>query len=75
MSMNESEILHVCESVKRGAQMLVGRNHLGMRKIKLVKGPFGLFVERYECTDEDLATIRSRIAVPNGKRTRVHPAA
>jgi hypothetical protein len=38
--------------------MLVGMDHLGRRKLKLVRGPFGLFVERYECNEEDLAKIR-----------------
>jgi hypothetical protein len=73
--MTESEISRVCASVKRGAQMLVGRNHMGMRKIKLVRGPFGLFVERYECSDDDLALIKSRIGEMPTKTDRVYPAA
>lgn len=47
--------------------MLVGMDHLGRRKLKVVRGPFGLFVKRYECNEEDLAKIRSGLAkIPSG---------
>jgi hypothetical protein len=75
MTMTESEITRVCDSVRRGAQMLVGRNHMGLRKIKLVRGPFGLFVERYECTDEELSKIKARIDAIGSKQARTHSAA
>jgi hypothetical protein len=62
MKMTESEIDRVCIAVKRGARMMVGRDHMGRQKIKLIKGPFGLFVERFECSEADMATIRARLA-------------
>jgi hypothetical protein len=62
MNMSNVDIDHVCMAVKRGARMLVGRDHAGRQKIKLIKGPFGLFVERFECNEADLVTIRNRIA-------------
>jgi hypothetical protein len=56
--LSEAEIKRICKSVKRGAKLLVGSDHTGRKKIKLVKGPFGLFVERLECSDKDLEFIR-----------------
>jgi hypothetical protein len=67
--MTESEIARVCESVRRGAEMLVGRDKTGRGKLKLVRGPFGLFVERYQCSEEDLAAIKARLGqVPKSRR-------
>jgi hypothetical protein len=67
MNMSNVDIDRVCLSVRRGARMLVGRDHAGRQKIKLIKGPFGLFVERFECSDADLALIKSRLAIKTEK--------
>jgi hypothetical protein len=56
--LSESERKRICSIVRGGAKMLVGRDHAGRQKIKLIKGPFGLFVERIECTETDLIYIR-----------------
>jgi hypothetical protein len=60
--LSESERKRICECVRKGARMLVGRDHTGRQKIKLVKGPFGLFVERIECTETDLIYIRKALS-------------
>jgi hypothetical protein len=60
--LSEFELNRICKSVKRGAKLLVGRDHTGRQKLKLVKGPFGLFVERLECSDSDLAFIRKSLS-------------
>lgn len=60
--LTESERIRICSVVKKGAKMLVGRDHTGRQKIKLVKGPFGLFVERIECEEADLAFIRKSLS-------------
>jgi hypothetical protein len=65
--MTEAEIDRVCSAVKRGARMLVGRDHMGRQKIKLVKGPFGLFVERFECSEVDVANITQRIKTTSSR--------
>jgi hypothetical protein len=64
MRMTEDDIDRVCLAVKRGARMLVGRDPAGRQKIKLIKGPFGLFVERFECTEADVAAISKRLRPP-----------
>ncbi len=68
MKMTEADIDRVCTAVKRGARMMVGRDHMGRQKIKLIKGPFGLFVERFECDETEMAIIRSRL-VPRSPAT------
>jgi hypothetical protein len=62
--MTEDDIDRVCLAVKRGARMLVGRDAAGRQKIKLIKGPFGLFVERFECTEADVSAISRRLRPP-----------
>jgi hypothetical protein len=71
MKMSEADIDRVCLAVKRGARMMVGRDHMGRQKIKLIKGPFGLFVERFECDDAEMAIIRARLSpkAANSKQT------
>jgi hypothetical protein len=68
MSMTESEINRVCTDVKQGARMLVGRDHAGRQKLKVVKGPFGLFVKRYECSEADISVIRTKLNPAVNKR-------
>jgi hypothetical protein len=63
--LSESERIRICNMVRNGAKMLVGRDHAGRQKIKLIKGPFGLFVERIECTDVDLMQIRKMLSRKN----------
>jgi hypothetical protein len=60
--LSESERKRICTVVKKGAKILVGRDHSGRQKIKLVKGPFGLFVERIECSDADVSVIRKMLS-------------
>jgi hypothetical protein len=63
--LSESERDRVCKLVRNGAKMFVGRDHTGRQKIKLVKGPFGLFVERIECSEVDLIQIRKTLSKSN----------
>jgi hypothetical protein len=51
----------VCKSVQHGAKLFIGRDHAGRQKVKLVKGPFGLFVERFECTEDELKALKRMI--------------
>lgn len=37
----------VYKMVKNGAKLFIGKNASGLPKIKIVHGPFGLFVSRY----------------------------
>jgi hypothetical protein len=68
MSMNEFDIDRVCKAVKRGARMYIGRDFTGRQKLKIVRGPFGLFVRRYECSEEDLTAIRGHLSTTSKKQ-------
>jgi hypothetical protein len=56
------DVDRVCKSVQHGAKLYIGRDHAGRQKIKLVKGPFGLFVERHDCTDEELTSLKRKLS-------------
>lgn len=47
--------------VSKGAKLYVGSDHAGRRKVKVVRGPFGLFTERFQCTDADVERLRKML--------------
>ena len=49
-------------SRSRGHRILIGRNHVGRIKIKILSGPFGMFVRRYETDHVTLGEIRQVLA-------------
>lgn len=60
--MTEAEINWVCERVLKGGRLLIGRDPAGRQKLKVKHGPFGLFTERFICSEEDLHIVKSRLA-------------
>ena len=60
--MTEAEIDLICKKVAKGARLLIGRDHSGRQKIKLVSGIFGLLTTRLQCDDNDIAKLRMRLA-------------
>jgi hypothetical protein len=62
--MSEVCVDHIVEAVQSGAKLYIGRNYEGKRKVKLLKGPFGLFAERFRCSEDDLASLKLRLARP-----------
>ncbi len=67
--LSASERVRICRAVKKGAKLLIGRDHTGRQKLKLVDGPFGLFVERIECDEDDLSFIKKALE-PRPKEIR-----
>lgn len=63
--LSDSERMRICSAIKKGAKMMIGRDHTGRQKIKLIKGPFGLFVERIECSEADVVKIRKELTQKN----------
>jgi hypothetical protein len=61
MSLSQVELDRLSTALKRGAKMLIGTDHVGRRKLKLKKGPFGLFTERISCTEEDLEKLKKLV--------------
>lgn len=59
--MQDVDIQHICQAVRRGAHVSIGRNHFGHTRLKLQSGPFGLFVRRYEVSDDQIAMIKDQL--------------
>ncbi len=66
-TMSDNEISLICLWVNRGAKLLVGSNHSGHRKIKVVRGPFGLMTKRFKCSEFDVQRLRKRLSLYNPK--------
>ena len=58
--MTENEIVKVSRWLSKGAKLYVGRDHSGRQKIKVVHGPFGIFVDRFQCDEKDIARLKVR---------------
>jgi hypothetical protein len=65
----QSEILKICKMVNNGARLLVGRDYVGNARLKVVRGPFGLFVSRYVCNTEDLVKLQASLARMHEKKS------
>ena len=59
--MRQIDIQQICQAVRRGAHISIGRNHYGRTRLKLQSGPFGIFVRRYEVTDDQVAMIKEQL--------------
>jgi hypothetical protein len=64
---NERDIDQICHWVNKGAKLMIGADHAGRRKIKVVRGPFGLLTERYHCTEQDITLLRRKLVRVEGK--------
>lgn len=49
------------EMVQKGAKLFIGRNATGQPKIKIVRGPFGLFVSRFEINEQQCAILKDQL--------------
>ena len=51
----------VYQMVQNGAKLFIGRNATGEPKIKIVRGPFGLFVTRYEMNEQQCDKLKNQL--------------
>jgi hypothetical protein len=59
--MKTVEASEVILMVKKGAKLFVGRNSIGQPKIKIVRGPFGLFVTRFNIDEQQYELLKSKL--------------
>jgi hypothetical protein len=59
--MKTVEASEVVAMVKNGAKVFIGRNFTGQPKIKIVRGPFGLFVSRYNIDEQECEILKSKL--------------
>jgi hypothetical protein len=62
--MSEQELLRIRDWVQHGAQLFIGSDPMGRRKIKVVRGPFGVMTKRFSCTDSDVERLRQMLKSP-----------
>jgi hypothetical protein len=59
--MTDQQIENVCAWLSQGAKVYVAQHYSGRRRIKIMRGPFGLKTERFHCREEDLMRLNARI--------------
>ena len=59
--MKTVEASDVFEMVQNGGKLYIGRNAMGRPKIKIVHGPFGLFVSRYNIDEQQCELLKSKL--------------
>ena len=61
--MLDCDINQICVAVNDGAKVFIGRNHLGKTKIKLSRGPFGLWVQRFEASEQQAEALKAKLGM------------
>ncbi len=59
--MKTVEASEVVTMVKKGAKVFIGRNFSGQPKIKIVRGPFGLFVSRFNIDEQQCEILKTKL--------------
>ena len=59
--MKTVEASEIVLMVQNGAKLFIGRNSTGQPKIKIVRGPFGLFVSRYNIDERQCDLLKSTL--------------
>ncbi len=59
--MTEQQINEVCLWLSQGAKVKIAQHYSGRRRVKVVHGPFGLKTVRFNCLEDDIQRLMSRI--------------
>ena len=59
--MKTVDALEVIQMVKNGAKLFIGKSASGLPKIKVVRGPFGLFVSRYNIDPQQCELLKNQL--------------
>lgn len=59
--MTEVELRKVCRWINEGGQLSINTNDEGHQKIKVVHGPQGMFVHRFEIDEGELLQLKDLI--------------
>ena len=70
--MSDPEVERICKLVNGGAKLMIGRNHQGQSKIKIIRGPFGILSERFYVSEEQLIGVKDRLEgfIPEFRRSQ-----
>ncbi len=61
--LQDRDINQIYAAVNDGAKVYIGRNHLGKTKIKLSRGPFGLWVQRFEANEQQTEMLKAKLGL------------
>jgi hypothetical protein len=56
--MTEVELRKVCRWINEGGKLFIGTDDDGRQKIKIVHGPLGMFVHRFEIAENELLQLK-----------------
>ena len=59
--MTEVELRKVGRWLSEGGKLFIGTDEQGSQKIKIVHGPLGMFVHRYEISEDQLLSLKDMI--------------
>jgi hypothetical protein len=59
--LTDSELNKICTWTANGAKLYIGRDYAGRSKIKIVRGPLGIFTQRFPCEDQDVRELNRRL--------------
>jgi hypothetical protein len=61
--MTDTELRKVSRWVSEGGKLLLGRDHAGRLKLKVLHGPLGMFVHRFAITQTELDTLKDLLTL------------
>jgi hypothetical protein len=59
--MTDTELRKVCRWITEGGKLFIATADDGGQKIKIVHGPLGMFVHRFEISEDELLTLKELI--------------
>ena len=59
--MKTVDALEVLDMVKKGAKLFISKSTSGLPKLKIVRGPFGLFVSRYNIDPQQCELLKNQL--------------
>jgi hypothetical protein len=59
--LTETEFSKICKWMTKGAKVYFGRDYAGRSKIKVVRGPLGIFTARFRCEERDIVELNRRL--------------
>jgi hypothetical protein len=63
--MTSNEIEQIVALARKGAKIMIGRDHTGRNKIKIKHGLFGLQTKRVSCEPSEMEMLKRRLSEMN----------
>jgi hypothetical protein len=73
--MTLTELNQICEWVRQGGKLYLGRNYLGQQKLKVAYGPFGIMTKRYNVDERIIGIIQQKVKIQRLVKRKLRVAA